>query len=295
MTTKAPRILIFGAGVVGSFYAVQFAQANMDITLLARGERLKTLRKKDLLYDDKGVIRSVKVKLIDRLEANDIYDYILVAVRYDQIEGALAAVQHNQSPNIVTLTTTSVGYDGWLDIVGDRLIPGFGIAGGDISDGVLHAKRVPSFIQKTIFGETNGQVTLRVRTLSEVFQRAGLPTTISENIHAFLISKGVLDTALLKEFLKGGKVMTVAEARTNETLQTVVGNLKSYFQLLEKKGIPITPPQLKIILLCPQWLMVLFFKGLLRFKAVTDTLLGNHAISIAHEIQKLDQDFLASV
>lgn len=59
----------------------------MDITLLARGERLKTLRKKDLLYDDKGVIRSVKVRLIDRLEANDIYDYILVAVRYDQIEG----------------------------------------------------------------------------------------------------------------------------------------------------------------------------------------------------------------
>lgn len=89
--------------------------------------------------------------------------------------------------------------------------------------------------------------------------------------------------------------MTVAEARKNETLQTVVGNLKSYFQLLEKKGIPLTPPTLKVILLCPKWLMVLFFKGLLRFKAVTDTLLGNHAISIAHEIQKLDKIFPALV
>ena len=35
------RILIYGAGVIGSFYASRFAKAGLDVTILARGQRLK--------------------------------------------------------------------------------------------------------------------------------------------------------------------------------------------------------------------------------------------------------------
>lgn len=294
MTRKEPRILIFGAGVIGSVYAIKFAQAKMDVTMLARGARLETLRKKELQYDDKGVIRSVKVRVIDRLDEDDIYDYILVPVRYDQIEGALAALQQNQSPNIVTMTTTSVGYDGWLPIVGARLIPGFPNAGGDIRDGVLYAKIAPSFIHKTIFGEISSQMTPRVLTLAKVFKTAGLPTTISANILAFHITKAVLDTAMFKVFLTDGGIMTPAEARKKETLRAMAQTLKRYLHLVEKRGIPITPSTLKFIMKCPDWLIVLLFSGLLRSKKVAGALLGNHTVTIAKEIQKLDEDFLAS-
>lgn len=295
MTKKEPRILIFGAGVIGSVYAIKFAEAKMDVTMLARGARLETLRHNDLQYNDKGVTRSVKVRVIDSLDEDDIYDYILVPVRYDQIEGALAALQHNKSPNIVTMTTTSVGYDRWLQIVGDRLIPGFPCAGGDIQGGVLHAEIAPSFMAKTTFGEISGLVTPRVLTLADVFKTAGLPTTISENIRAFHITKAVLDTAMFKEFFTDRGIMAVADARKKETLGAVAQTIKRYLHLVEKKGIPITPSNLKVIMKCPDWLIVLVFRGMLRSKKVAGALLGNHTVTIAKEILKLDKDFLASL
>jgi 2-dehydropantoate 2-reductase len=36
------RILVFGAGVLGSYYATKLYQAGMDVTILARGENIKT-------------------------------------------------------------------------------------------------------------------------------------------------------------------------------------------------------------------------------------------------------------
>jgi 2-dehydropantoate 2-reductase len=38
------RVLIYGAGVIGSVYAVRLAKAGFDVTLAARGERLEAIR-----------------------------------------------------------------------------------------------------------------------------------------------------------------------------------------------------------------------------------------------------------
>ena len=39
------RILIYGAGVIGSLYATLFAEAGYDTNIYARGKRLEALRK----------------------------------------------------------------------------------------------------------------------------------------------------------------------------------------------------------------------------------------------------------
>lgn len=44
------RILIYGAGVIGCFYATLFSEAGYDTTIYARGKRLESFRKKGLLY-----------------------------------------------------------------------------------------------------------------------------------------------------------------------------------------------------------------------------------------------------
>lgn len=41
------RILIYGAGVIGSFYASRFAKAGLDVTVLARGQRLNMVQRQD--------------------------------------------------------------------------------------------------------------------------------------------------------------------------------------------------------------------------------------------------------
>lgn len=61
------------------------------------------------------------MNVIDTLENDDVYDFIFVTVRYDRSEAALLVLKDNQSKNIVTMTSNSIGFSSWLDIVGDRL------------------------------------------------------------------------------------------------------------------------------------------------------------------------------
>ena len=41
------KILIYGAGVIGSLYAVLFAETGYDTSIYARGKRLEFLKKMD--------------------------------------------------------------------------------------------------------------------------------------------------------------------------------------------------------------------------------------------------------
>ena len=83
------RILIYGAGVIGSFYASRFAKAGLDVTVLARGQRLKELQGHGLWYRGKTRTHKVEVKTISELKPNDRYQFIFLTVRENQVEEAL--------------------------------------------------------------------------------------------------------------------------------------------------------------------------------------------------------------
>ncbi|MNN23518.1 hypothetical protein D3C81_1369200 [compost metagenome] len=66
-----------------------------------------------------------------------------------------------------------MGYEHWLKIVGDRLLPGFPGAGGDIKEDVLYAQFGSEKHQETTFGEINGLVTEKaeIMLLDETFHK----------------------------------------------------------------------------------------------------------------------------
>ncbi|MDR0426022.1 MAG: ketopantoate reductase family protein, partial [Clostridiales bacterium] len=65
----------------------------------------------------------------------------------------------------------TVGYGDWIEIVGDRLIPGFPGAGGDMKDGVVSGQ-FGKKLQGTIFGEIDGTHTDRIEQLARLFGAA---------------------------------------------------------------------------------------------------------------------------
>lgn len=197
MSAKQDRILIFGAGVIGSMYAMKFIEAGFDVTLFAHSKRFKSLSENGLQYKEQGSVKSIQVKVIDTLENDDIYDFIFVTVRYDRSESALLALKDNQSKHIVTMTSNSIGFSSWLDIVGDRLLPAFPGFGGQMKDGVLHARFLPKIIAATAFGEVNGEVTERIDKLAKLFKTAKLPYVIKKDMQAYLITHSVSDIAML--------------------------------------------------------------------------------------------------
>ena len=72
------RILIYGAGVIGSLYAALFAEAGYDTSIYARGKRLEFLKKNGLLYKKNQNIRRAETTILGELPDNDVYDFILL-------------------------------------------------------------------------------------------------------------------------------------------------------------------------------------------------------------------------
>ena len=121
------RILIYGAGVIGSLYAALFSNnKNIDVSVYARGRRLEELRKNGLRYFDKGTVKVAEVRIIDAVKNDDIYDHIFLTIREDQLYKALEELRGNISQNVVTMVNSLDDYKKWEDICGKgRIIPAF--------------------------------------------------------------------------------------------------------------------------------------------------------------------------
>ncbi|MGW7162865.1 ketopantoate reductase family protein [Paenibacillus taichungensis] len=292
MSAKQDRILIFGAGVIGSMYAIKFIEAGFDVTLFAHSNRFKSLRENGLQYKEKGTVRSVQVNVIDTLANDDIYDFIFVTVRYDRSESALLALKDNQSKNIVTMTSNSIGFSSWLDIVGDRLLPAFPGFGGQIKDGVLHARFLPKFIAATAFGEINGLVTERIENLAKLFKTAKLPYVIKKDMQAYLITHSVSDIAMLSFLHSENKIIDKKTAKIRKTARQITVTLKAHLRAIQKAGVSIDPPMLRMVLKFPNIFLDLFFMTWLRTKMVKDMMLPDYANNANNEIVQLSDDLM---
>lgn len=289
LNTKEYRVLIFGAGVIGSVYALRFAQSGLDVTILARGERLKTLQREGLKYNDNGRDKQISIRTIEALEDDDLYDFIFVPVRYDQSEAALSAIQHNRSKTIVTLTNT-IGYGPWLDIVGDRLLPGFPGAGGDIKEDVLYAQFGSEKHQGTIFGEIDGRMTERVNELAQLFESVDLHYEVQKDIQAFHISHTAL-AIVNKHFYTDDGMMSIEQARSEDILSRIARDIKHNIQRIEQAGISVIPPETKAMGQLPHNDIISRYRQMLSNDFIIDVKLGNHAISQKAEIMLLDKMF----
>ena len=72
------KILIYGAGVLGSHIAHVLCSAGHDITVLARGKRLSALKQNGLVIRHYLQLRTTvdRIKVTDKLDRNDEYELV---------------------------------------------------------------------------------------------------------------------------------------------------------------------------------------------------------------------------
>jgi 2-dehydropantoate 2-reductase len=286
----AHKILIIGAGVIGSIFAVKLSAVGCDVSLYARSRRLEELTEKGLLYEVDGKVKKANVKIISELDNNERFDFIFVTVRYNQIEAALKHLRNNVNSNIVTMVNNLNGYDKFEEIVGKgRIIPGFPGAGGSIEHGVLHYMLTPTIIQKTTIGEIDGTRTVRILTLQNILKSADIPTAISKIMNLWQKSHLALVTALANGiYFDGGDNYTTAENK--EALTVISKLLKSNFGKIRAAGIKIEPFKLNIIRLCPVSIMNFVISRIFRTK-FAEVCITSHAKNAKEEMKLLDWDF----
>lgn len=171
--------------MIGSLYAALLSKnEHTEVSIYARGHRLEELRIKGLCYYDKESIQHADVRVIDSVKNDEVFDFIFLAVRENQLYQALEELRDNHSRTIVTMVNSLDDYKKWEDICGKgKIVPAFPGAGGSIDDGILNAGLTPALIQPTTFGETNGRSTKRISELSKLFRQAHIPYQIVPDMH----------------------------------------------------------------------------------------------------------------
>ena len=287
------KILVFGAGVLGSVYAARLAEAGEDVTILARGERLSQIEQHGIvLARIPGNKMSVtRVKTCAQLNPEDAYDLIIVLVRRNQLEEVLPHLAANQnSPHILFMTNNVSGPDVLTTSLGkERVLLGFAGAGGTRGKFIVRYRTTSSWLQVTTIGELNGRNTLRVRKIAEMLRRAGFPVVTCSNMDAWLKVHAALVSPVANAiYLANGSTLRLS--RTRDGLVLLIRAVKEGFRVLRRLGYPLVPLRLWLLALLPEPLLVFLLKyGLATHKA--ELLLASHANAARDEMGLLAEEF----
>ncbi len=289
------RILVYGAGVIGGIFAGKLYEAGHDVTMLARGNRYVELAKDGLILEDVYTKKRTvsKINMIEKLEQDDCYDYILVVMQKNHVGSVLASLKENCSPNIVFVVNNALGYEKWANSVGgDRLMIGFPSAGGERTDkGIVRyfvGKGIIRLFQTTTFGEYDGTKSKRVQKLIEAFNQAGIPSVFCHNMDAWQKHHVAIVTCIANALYKydGNNYQM---AKSFEDVRLMLRGIKEGFSALKALGYSITPLKLNYFLL-PNALLLLIFKPLMGTKLAEITM-SKHAMAAINEMKCLQDEF----
>ncbi|MGI5173248.1 ketopantoate reductase family protein [Treponema sp. OMZ 840] len=290
------KILVYGAGVIGSIFAGKLFKSGLDTVILARGNRFREIKENGLILKNvlTGKAETYALACIDELKENDIYDYIIVAVQNNHIDAILPVLAKNKSKNIVFVVNNPLGYEKYITAVGkERIMLGFPCAGGERKEGVVHyfiGKGIARIIQTTTFGELDGGDSARLDTLLGIFSKAGFEPVKSRNMDAWQkthVAFVVPAACAMYRFNSNNYKL----ARSPSTIRLMLRAIREGFRALEAKGIPVEPAKLRYYY-APLFLMTAFFQ-LVFATRIAEYAMAKHTITGKDEIKILNEQFLS--
>ena len=286
------RILIYGAGVIGSLYAVLFAETGYDTSIYARGKRLEFLKKNGLLYKKNQNIRRAEATILGELSDNDAYDFILLTVRENQLYEALAELKNNKSNTIVTMVNSLDSYKKWEDIVGKgRILPAFPGAGGSINnDGILDAALTPRMIQPTTFAEISGNKSERTKQLSEILRHAHIPYQKVVDMHMWQLCHLAMVVPIADAYYEAD--CPERAGRDWKTMKKTARRLKRNFTFLRKQKGKLSPWKMNIFRFLPLSFLTIML-AVTFGSSFGDKFMYQHAMKAPDEMRELHKQFYA--
>jgi 2-dehydropantoate 2-reductase len=252
------RILVVGAGVIGSVYAAHLLEAGHAVTLCARGRRLAELRDVGLILQDAETGRRTAHEVCAVATPDGVAcDLALVAVRRDQMVDTVPLLTKVDADvmffgNAAGLTETLTG------AIGKRTLFGFPAAGG-VHDGAV-VRFVLIRAQKTMLADSARRRTARVRKLAEMFGSAGFPATISTDPEGWLTAHAAfvvpIQLALCRVDVQPRRL-----AGDQSLLTTMVRATRQAFRALQAAGNTEIPRNLRALyLLTPERFAVWYWR-----------------------------------
>ena len=285
------RILIYGAGVIGSLYATLFSEAGVETAVYARGQRLQNLKLNGLRYEKNGTICAANVRVLDTLPEDDIYDFVFLTVRENQLHDALTQLRNNKSPCIVTMVNSLEDYGLWEQLCGTgRVLPAFPGAGGGFENGVLHAGLTPRLIQPTTFGILSPRQEPDAKQLKALFKRAKIPYQQVKDMHAWQLCHLAMVVPIADAYYETDDPANVGANQT--VMAHTARTLRENFRLLAQSGVRLSPAKMQMFRFLPLFLLRPALK--ITFQSnFGDVFMYRHAMKAPDEMQQLHEQFYA--
>ncbi len=257
------RILVLGAGVIGSVYAGKLLQAGHEVVLLARGPRLVDLQTQGLILEDaeSGSRWVGPVPSVSEPETDDRFDLVLVSVRAEQLVRTLPLVTGLTGGSDVLFFGNTAGRHAELTAaLGERAVFGFPAVGGTRDGPVVEYVLISQ--QKTMVGEPDGRTSPRVRHLQSVFDEAGFPTLISANIEDWLIAHAAFVVPIAYALYRVG-TNPARLAADPTSLRLMVLATRQAFTALRTNGNDEIPTNLRILYRLPTRVVIGYWRRVL--------------------------------
>ena len=233
------KVLIVGAGAVGSYYGAKLAKAKNDVFFIARGESLKAIKKNGITVQSVDGDFVVTPNCDSDGKSFGVADLVVVCVKAFDTSNTFNLYANNLNQNSVILSLQN-GVDNE-----EKISSRFGeekVVGGVAFIGVRTLS--PGVVLHTAFGhitigELNDQKTERINAIAALFQDAGIACKVSSNIKRVLYSKMLWNIgynaicAILEASAK-------EVAQNQETIKTIRAAMKEWTAVARAAGVSLT-------------------------------------------------------
>jgi 2-dehydropantoate 2-reductase len=193
------KIVVFGTGGVGGYFGARLAQADEDVTFIARGEHLGTIREKGLRIESiLGNFAIQPVKAGDNPGKIGPVDLVILGVKAWQVPDAAEAIKPLIGAQTIVLPLQNgVSAPSQLETVlgSEHILAGLcRISVMVAAPGVIRHIAIPPMIA---FGELDAQASQRVESLRQVFAHCqGLTVEVPPDINVALWEKFIFIVAI---------------------------------------------------------------------------------------------------
>jgi 2-dehydropantoate 2-reductase len=182
------RILVYGAGPLGSFFASKLYESGLDVSILARGRRLSDIRDHGIVLErfDARQRTTTRVPVVESRGTEDSCNLIVVIMGKNHTPSVLPTLaSNNATPNILFMGNNAAGASELVEALSrERVLLGFPKLSGAIHG---HVVRYLTWKRPGLtLGELDGKISKRIVWLKEMFEDAGFRVDVSPNMDAWL-------------------------------------------------------------------------------------------------------------
>jgi 2-dehydropantoate 2-reductase len=285
------KILVYGAGVIGTLYTARLQNGGNRVTVIARGQRLADIRRYGLALEDiVGHGRTTtQVDTTERLGHNNQYDIALIAVRRDQVASVVPELTANyRVPTLIFMLNNPTGSNDLARALGrDRVLLGFPGAGGTRDGHLVHYAMIAQ--QPTTLGELDGKRTPRLRKLVETFRQCGFPTTTSRDMDAWLKAHAFFVAAVSGAiYIAGGDCHRLSEDKA--TVALMAKGVREGYSAVRALGHSVEPFALRVLFTWLPPAVAIYYWRRFFASEMADYVFGRHARAASREMSELAND-----